>query len=120
MIWLQLIFLAVNILMAWWHGRLIAKDKTIKHGLWGGAYLAAAIAVSWWAKSWQLFILLCLIRKVFFDTALNLFRGKNMFYVSSKTTSIIDKIHYKIFGVKSEIYIGIYLALIVFLNLVRL
>lgn len=108
---------AINIFMAWYHSRLIKDEKKINHGLWGGAYLMAATLMGWSIHSWWLVFLSLLIRKVFFDLFLNIFRGLPLFYVSTETTSIIDKIHYKIFKKRSELYMGIYLAIIVFINL---
>lgn len=109
----QLFLVAGNIWMAYFHSTLIKAEKKIQHGLWGAAYLAVAVWLSLWLHSWVLFALSLFIRKVFFDLPLSLFRGLPLFYVSTVTTSIIDKMHYRIFGKRSEIYMGIYLLLIV-------
>ena len=112
----ELILLLCNIAMAAYHAKLIKAEKKINHALWGAGYLAVAVWLSLWIHSWTLFVLSLLIRKVVFDLSLNIFRGLPLFYVSAETSSLIDKIHYKIFGKKSEIYMGIYLLIICIIN----
>lgn len=102
------ILIIANVAMAKHHSNLIRDGKPIKHGIWGGAYLLFAVLLSYLTNSWLLLIDSLFIRKIVFDTALNLFRGKPFFYVSATTTSIIDKFHNKVFKGKSEIYIPIY------------
>lgn len=117
MIWLgEILLLLVNIAMAYHHSELIKDDKPIKHGWWGLSYFVLAVVMSIFS-SWWLLLAAMLIRKVFFDLSLNLFRGKPLFYVSSTSTSIIDRIHYKIFGNKSEIYMSIYFVLLILVNI---
>ena len=117
MIYFFEIFLAiVNIAMAAYHAKLFKQDKTVNHGLWGGAYLVVAAWLSLWIHSWWLFILSLFIRKVVFDLSLNLFRGLPLFYVSTETTSLIDKFHYKLFGKNSELYMAIYSLCIAIIN----
>jgi len=112
----EILLAGINVWMAWYHSRLIKAGKKINHGLWGGAYLMAATLLSWLIHDWWLVVLSLFIRKVVFDLSLNLFRELPLFYVSTETTSIIDKIHYKLFGKKSEIYMGIYMLVIIVLN----
>lgn len=116
MIFSQVILLAFNFWMAGYHSRLIKKGITPYHGWWGLFYLVVLLGLSW-LTSWWLIPLGLLNRKVFFDTALNLYRDLPLFYVSSTTTSIIDRIHYKLFGKKSEIYMFFYFFCIILLNL---
>jgi hypothetical protein len=113
----EILMIAANILMSWHHAEAIKDDRPIKHGWWGLGYLALAGVVSLLNESVLLFICLLFIRKIFFDTALNLFRGKPLFYVSASTSSIIDKLHLKLFKNKSEIYIPAYLIILIILNL---
>ena len=105
----QAFLIAINIWMARYHSRLLKKDKKIKHGLWGGLYLAVAgglsICFGWW-----FFLSTLLLRKFLFDTALNLYNGRAIFFVSKETTSIIDRVHYWAFGIHSEIYQVAYAA----------
>jgi hypothetical protein len=103
--------------MAAYHAKLIKAGKPIKHGYWGGSYLLFVATCYFIGYSWQLVICQILARKVFFDVALNLFRGLPMFYVSTTTTSVIDKLHNRLFGKRSEIYILIYLMALVMLSI---
>lgn len=112
----EILLLLVNIAMAYYHSELIKDDKPIKHGWWGLSYFAVAALMSL-ASTWWLLLCAALIRKVFFDLSLNLFRGKPLFYVSSTSTSIIDRVHYRIFGNKSEIYMSIYFVLLILVNI---
>lgn len=113
----EIVLIAVNILMAWYHKKLIAARKPIKHGFWGFGYLIFSAALSIVLQSWVLMIASLFIRKVVFDLSLNLFREKPLFYVSSSTTSIIDRIHYWAFGNKGEIYYLIYFVAIILINI---
>lgn len=117
MTYLAEIFLVLgNIVMAWWHSKLIAKGITPKHGLWGLSYLAVAGLLAFLTHSWLLLVASLLIRKVVFDVSLNLFRGLPTFYVSSSSTSIIDDIHNGLFGKRSEVYLTLYAVGIVVIN----
>ena len=103
----QVFLIAFNIWMARYHSRLLTRDRKIKHGLWGGLYLAIAgwlsLCFGWW-----FFASTMLLRKFLFDTALNLYNGRGLFFVSHETTSIIDRIHFKLFGIHSEMYQTVY------------
>ena len=59
---------------------------------------------------WWFFLSTMLLRKFLFDTALNLYNGRAIFFVSKETTSIIDRVHYWAFGIHSEIYQVAYAA----------
>ena len=105
----QAFLIAFNIWMARYHSRLLKRDKKIKHGLWGGLYLAVAGGLSL-CFGWWFFLSTMLLRKFLFDTALNLYNGRAIFFVSKETTSIIDRVHYWAFGIHSEIYQVAYAA----------
>lgn len=111
------IFVAANILMALQHHLMMQDGRKIKHGWWGLAYLAFAGVASLLTHSWILFVNSLFIRKVIFDTALNLFNHRPLFFVSTETTSIIDKLHYKLFKKKSEIYMTAYFIIIIILTI---
>ena len=113
---LEILLIAFNLVMAWHHSQLIADGKKIYHGLWGSYYIAFAVLVAFVGKSWVLMILSLPLRKVVFDLSLNLFRGLPLFYVSTKTTSLIDKAHNYIFGKNSEVYMAFYFIIIIALN----
>lgn len=107
------ILIAVNILMAKYHSHLIINGKRIQHGLWAFVYLSLVVLIS---RNWIFILNSFFLRKFFFDVSLNFFRGLPFFYVSTKTTSIMDKLHYKIFGKNSEFYQLIYLTIFVILS----
>lgn len=113
----EILLLIANIAMADYHAHLIKQQRPIKHGWWGLLYVAVTIAFAFICQSWVLLIVAALLRKVVFDIALNLFRSLPVFYVSSSTTSIIDRVHNYIFGKHSEIYLSIYFLVIIFLNI---
>lgn len=129
----EILFICLNVIMAGVHANIIKRmeretliygfpKSKIKHGWWGLAYGAAVAGLSglWWWKSgsaWQgveLAVCAVFVRKVFFDLPLNLFRGKPLFYVSTSTTSLIDRFHNRVFGNKSEIYMTLYFLICLF------
>jgi len=113
----EILLLGANLLMALRHSHIIeVEHKTPKHGWWGLAYVSLTAILCLLLHSWLLAVCSALLRKIAFDLALNKFRDKPLFYVSSSTTSIIDKIHNKIFGKKSEVYMAIYTLLLIVLN----
>ena len=116
----QILLVLVNIFMAKYHADLIRSEIKIKHGWWAAAYLILCFALKFMLDTWWIVFVAFAIRKLIFDTSLNLFLGFSPFRVSKETTSIIDKIHYKIFGNKSEIYLTIYAAAIIYINIFKL
>jgi len=104
----QAFLIAFNIWMARYHSRLLKKDKKIKHGIWGGLYVAVCIAITCFFGDLWLLIACFLLRKFLFDVALNLYNGRGIFFVSNETTSIIDRVHFLAFGKHSEIYQTMY------------
>lgn len=106
----------VNLGMAWHHANLIQDGRPIRHGWWGLAYVLLAALMAWINGSWLLFMDLCLVRKVVFDLSLNTMRGLPLFYVSRTTTSIIDRVHYRLFGLNSKPYMAVYFMLIIILT----
>lgn len=112
----QIILIAVNIAMAYYHSVLIKKGKKIQHGYWGGGYLLLAGLLSVLTGSWVLMIFSLFVRKVVFDLSLNLFRGLPLFYVSKTPMSLIDVFHLVIFKDKIRIYMAVYLVIAIVLN----
>lgn len=113
----EILLLGVNLLMALRHSHIIEiEHRTPQHGWWGLLYVAITAGLCWWFHSWILALCSALLRKVAFDLSLNLFRGKPLFYVSGTTTSIIDRVHNKIFGKRSEVYMILYTAALIVLN----
>ena len=112
----EILLLFVNIIMAYEHAYMIERGQKIQHGWWGLGYVAFAISLALICQSWLLLVASLFIRKVFFDISLNYFRELPMFYVSTTTTSLIDKLHYKLFGKHSEVYTTIYFLVLLFIQ----
>lgn len=92
---LALLFASINIAHAWHDSERIKMGKHIYHGLNGLFYIILLLPIYIELKNIYLIIGLLCLRRVVFDTALNLFRGLRFDYISSHTTSIIDRISYK-------------------------
>jgi hypothetical protein len=88
------IFIGINILHAYHDCKKIQDHKKIYHGLNGLFYIILLIPVYFHLKNWFFLVGLLSLRRVVFDTALNLFRGLSFDYISSTTTSIIDRLSY--------------------------
>jgi hypothetical protein len=73
----------------------IFNGEKIKHGINALVYLVLISPVYFVLHNWVIVIGLLAVRRIVFDTALNIFRGLRYDYISSSTTSILDKISYK-------------------------
>lgn len=100
----QIFLIAFNIWMARYHSRLLKRDMKIKHGIWGALYLTLSASITCFFGNLWILIACLLLRKFLFDISLNLYNDRGIFFVSRETTSIIDRIHFKLFGIHSEIY----------------
>ena len=85
----------VNILLAKHDALKISRQQKIEHGTNALIYLALISPVIYVTQSLVFLIGLLALRRVVFDTALNLFRGLKHDYISATTTSIIDRLSYK-------------------------
>lgn len=113
----NLLFLALNIGMAWHHSRLIRQNKPILHGLWAWGYLTAVIMFAIFYGHWWLPVLIFL-RALLFSPALSLFRGLPINYISRATGSIIDKLEYRVFGGHWYTRMGVYLFLLIVFEII--
>jgi hypothetical protein len=87
-----LLFVVINVILAYRDAQLIKKHQRIYHGFNATVYVFLLILVHL-ATSNPLLILALLIQRVsVFNTALNYFRGLSLTYISDSTTSIIDQI----------------------------
>lgn len=84
----------LTILLAHIDAVKIRNGIKIKHGLNGLYYILMMIPAYLLLKNWLLIIGLLAVRRIVFDTALNLFRGLKYDYISATTTSIIDRLSY--------------------------
>ena len=98
MIWVKLIIAVVyaglSILHAKHDAWRIFDGRRIYHGINGLVQFVVLVPVYFYTKDWFFLIGLLSLRRIVFDTALNLFRGLRFDYISSSTTSIIDRLSY--------------------------
>jgi len=107
-------YTGVNILLAKRDALKISRQKKIEHGTNALVYLALVAPIIYLMQSWVFLIGLLALRRIVFDTALNLFRGLKYDYISATTTSIIDRLSYKFqdrFGYM--IYYGIFIIVVI-------
>ena len=109
-----ILFVGVNIAHAYHDAKRIKAQKRIYHGLNGLFYILLLAPTYIYPKEWLFVIGLLSLRRIVFDTALNLFRGLRFDYISSTTTSIIDRLSYKFQAKFGYIpYYGMFFILII-------
>ena len=86
------LYILINVVLAKIDACKINKGVHIKHGINGLIYCVLIAPTLF--LSWTYPIAMLALRRIVFDTALNLFRGLPFDYISSSTTSIIDRISY--------------------------
>ena len=95
-----LIFLLLSILYnlvnSWNDSERIKTNQRIYHGINGVFYFLFVLIAYFFSRSFGLVIGLALFRIPVFNLSLNRFRGLPLNYLSSKTTSKIDKLTYSI------------------------
>lgn len=110
---IALVYAGLNILHAKHDAVRISQHKRIYHGINGLIHVILVGVVFLFTKEWFFVIGLLSLRRIVFDTALNLFRGLRFDYISSSTTSIIDRLSYsfqKRYGY--VIYYGLFFLLV--------
>lgn len=110
---LILAYLVFCIGFAYLNAKLIEQGKRIYHGLNGAIHLTIWSAIYFITKDIYITISLPFIGRLFFDTALSLFRGLPIGYVSSSPKSIIDKVEKSIFNTDGTTPKIIYLLFII-------
>jgi hypothetical protein len=96
------------LVFAHWNAVRIEQDKPINHeqnAMLHGIFYGIAIFVNFFTHEWLLLLAMPFVGRLFFDTALNLFRGLSLWYVSpwledpqqQEKVSKIDRIEYKVF-----------------------
>jgi hypothetical protein len=96
----------------------ILYGKKIHHWLNGMIHIAAATGL-YFISGWKDAVSLLLLIRVTFDTALNLFRGLGIGYVSPKPKSVVDRFEKWVFrgdGITPKI---LYLLLVVVLQVTK-
>jgi len=89
------LFVGMNIILAYNDAERIKLHLRIYHGLNGLLYILLLLPVYLYLKDWFFIIGLLSLRRVVFDTSLNIMRGLRFDYISSSTTSLIDRLSYK-------------------------
>jgi hypothetical protein len=104
------LFVGMNLILAYHDAERIKLHLRIYHGLNALLYILLLLPVYLYLKDWFFIIGLLSLRRVVFDTSLNIMRGLRFDYISSTTTSIIDKLSYN-FQVKYGyvLYYGIFI-----------
>jgi hypothetical protein len=87
-----LAYILVNIILAKIDAWKIKHNKRIRHGI--NALIYCVLIAPTFFISWSYPIAMLALRRIVFDTALNMFRGLPYDYISATTTSIIDRISY--------------------------
>lgn len=109
-----LFFAGLNILHAYHDSCRIKEGKRIYHGLNGLFHILIVIPIYLHLKDWFFIIGIFSLRRIVFDTTLNLFRGLRFDYISSTTTSIIDRLSYRFQSKAGYVYYyGIFFILII-------
>jgi hypothetical protein len=93
---IALIYAGLNILHAKHDADKIFDGQKIYHGVNGLVHVVIVGVVFLFIRDWFFAIGLLSLRRIVFDTALNIFRGLRFDYISSSTTSIIDRLSYNI------------------------
>ena len=117
-----LLFIVLNVILAERDAKKIAHNQFIDHrfnALLYTACIGLTLPLSYFVGALSIHLYaflipaLLLIRKITFDTALNLYRGKNWWWISLTTTSKIDQFENRMFGYNGKIkYIGYTILLI--------
>lgn len=91
---LAFLFTGINIFHAYHDSLRIKLNLRIYHGINGLVSFILLLPVYLYVKDWFYVLGLLCLRRIVFDTTLNLLRGLRFDYISSKTTSIIDRLSY--------------------------
>jgi len=87
-----ILYTILNVVLAKIDAYKIKHNKRIRHAI--NALIYCVLIAPTFFISWHYPIAMLALRRIVFDTALNLFRGLPFDYISATTTSIIDRISY--------------------------
>jgi hypothetical protein len=93
---LTFLYICLNVFLAQIDAYKIKVGIHIKHGINALVYILLCGIALYLTRDIYFFIALMFLRKVVFDTSLNIFRGLPYNYASKTTTSIIDRLTYNI------------------------
>ena len=106
------IYIPFCIWLAWDNADRIKEGKNINHFLNGSVHILTAIVATFF-EGWQIGLSVLLVVRIAFNTALNLFRGLSIDYVSPKPKSVVDKVEKWLFGNNGWIPLIIYTILLI-------
>jgi hypothetical protein len=89
---LLILFIAFNMILAYFDASKINQNTRIYHGINGLVYTILLALAYVLTKDWLIVTGLTILRVPVFNTALNYFRGSELTHLSSTTTSIIDQL----------------------------
>lgn len=92
------LYIIFCIILAYINYRVIISERRVYHALNGLAHLAFWVIVFFTMESLILTLAFPFIARLFFDVALNLFRGLPLDYVPRNPKSIADKVEKAVFG----------------------
>jgi hypothetical protein len=124
-----ILVIPLSIGMAAWHAHLEKIKRPIKHGWWALVYCIPVAAVMYFqgllhfAWNWKImwpevaYALACFAGRLdVFNISLNEFRKLPIFYASTQTTSIVDRIEYWLVGKRVWIIEAFVFLLFMFLQ----
>jgi hypothetical protein len=85
---LEIPFVCVVVVITCIHAGIFARNEKISpwfHALWAFIYGAIVVTISYFAHSWWLFGIGCLIRFSFYNPILNAWRHEKIFYLSTSS-----------------------------------
>jgi hypothetical protein len=103
---------------AYFNAVWIKKGKRIYH-FWNGVLHLAFAVAGLLFFNWQTGLCMPFIGRLFFDIALNHFRGLPLDYIAAKPKSIADKVEKKIFGKEFILPRLIYISIVFLLNITQ-
>ena len=93
---LAFLYTCINVFLARIDAYKIKLGIHIKHGMNAGVYILLCGIALYVTRDLYFFVALMFLRKIVFDTFLNIFRGLPYNYASKTTTSIIDRLTYRL------------------------
>jgi len=118
MITVQIIYASLCVLFAYFNSEWIKADKVIDHKK-NGLFHLISWAIAAILFDWRLIIVMPFIGKFVFDTALNIFRKKSLWYIPVPQVkgSVLDKWEYEIFENDGLLPKVLYALIIVLFNM---
>lgn len=113
-----ILFTLANILLAFLDAHKIIKGNTIKHGINAAIYVAMVAVPYFIFHNYFLIAALLFNRLIFFNAALSLFRGLNIFYMPLSPASFVDKLAKRVFGVNGKLMYAVYTGVFIILTVI--